>query len=829
MMKKSNSKQILEIQGLKKYFTNGNVINKAVNNVSFNLHEGEIVGLIGESGSGKTTVGRSLLRLYDDFNGFVMLDGKVISGKRISRAQTKFLRKNIQMIFQDPHASLNGQKNIYSTLKEPLIVNGIIKNQIKDIFKDWVEIKENYFYSFQEKYKQLRLQNLLSINTLAHDFFHSWAEKVKEWKIDDNLSAEDNFNSYFSYLEEKQNMESLIVNNLYQNTDELMNFYFEKQSDFRNMNLDIDESELKAARDHYFKTIKLSKMTLRQYNSAQKIKVWQREIKDIIKNKKDEKATNVNTFNNFIVEFKKDAKIYRNSKIISTKLNTYTHNIKNELLSKKMNKVTKLMKHQLRYLHYSEARAAIAKLQEYTKNFFSDHLSNIEYSPKIKKEITNVIEEKFNFNFDDFIALNAKNINDYHTKINELETKIKQNSTMSSSNKKYASKEDIEQARLAYEKAKKFNQEMIDEYIIKHKERIAELDLKIEQANEEYKFLKGLQDLTNTGIDNAHKQFIQYLKQKGLEIKQAYKEAKKAKSPETNSLKMKLFEHNKMTNLYISKVKNKLLTLKSFQIEAKYLNKDVNAIKILLGINNSRAVDFNSVKFMKFISGNIIAKILIKNLLIKTTIYKSLEDVGLLKQFAYRYPHEFSGGQRQRIVIARALITQPKVIVADEPIASLDISIQAQVVNLLKDLCEKKNIGMIFIAHDLSMIEYIADRVEIMHYGKIVESGSTQKVYEKPVHPYTINLFKAIPKISNANEKFENISFELDYFKGQEYPNVPELYQVEDEHFVYGTYEQTSQWAKPLNLKANKINANSQANKLEANKHAFKWAYLNND
>lgn len=100
---------------------------------------------------------------------------------------------------------------------------------------------------------------------------------------------------------------------------------------------------------------------------------------------------------------------------------------------------------------------------------------------------------------------------------------------------------------------------------------------------------------------------------------------------------------------------------------------------------------------------------------------------------------------------------------------------------------------MIFIAHDLSMIEYIADRVQIMHYGKIVESGKTEKVYSKPIHPYTINLFKAIPKISNANEKFENISFELDYFKGQQYPNSPESYQVEDDHFIYGTQTQVEQ------------------------------------
>ncbi|WP_282459122.1 ATP-binding cassette domain-containing protein, partial [Mycoplasmopsis arginini] len=125
------NKPILEIQSLKKYFSNAGIVNKAVDDISFSVNKGEIVGLIGESGSGKTTVGRSLMRLYEDFNGFVTLDGKVISGRRISRSRTKFLRKNIQMIFQDPHASLNGQKNIYSTLKEPLIVNGIIKNKIK--------------------------------------------------------------------------------------------------------------------------------------------------------------------------------------------------------------------------------------------------------------------------------------------------------------------------------------------------------------------------------------------------------------------------------------------------------------------------------------------------------------------------------------------------------------------------------------------------------------------------------------------------------------------------------------------------------------------------
>ncbi|SYV97640.1 ABC transporter ATP-binding protein, partial [Mycoplasmopsis edwardii] len=132
-----SKKTILEITNLKKFFVNKGHVNKAVDDVTFDVKEGEIVGLIGESGSGKTTIGRSLLRLYDDFNGFVRLDGKLISGKKISRKTRKFMRKNIQMIFQDPMAALNGQNTIFSILKEPLIVNKIIKNKVKEINKNW--------------------------------------------------------------------------------------------------------------------------------------------------------------------------------------------------------------------------------------------------------------------------------------------------------------------------------------------------------------------------------------------------------------------------------------------------------------------------------------------------------------------------------------------------------------------------------------------------------------------------------------------------------------------------------------------------------------------
>ena len=122
-----------------------------------------------------------------------------------------------------------------------------------------------------------------------------------------------------------------------------------------------------------------------------------------------------------------------------------------------------------------------------------------------------------------------------------------------------------------------------------------------------------------------------------------------------------------------------------------------------------------------------------------------LEIVGLNRDHSNRYPHEFSGGQRQRIGIARALAVQPKFIIADEPISALDVSIQAQVVNLMKQLQKDKGLTYLFIAHDLSMVKYISDRIGVMHWGKMVEIGTADEVYNQPLHDYTRSLLSAIP------------------------------------------------------------------------------------
>lgn len=170
-----------------------------------------------------------------------------------------------------------------------------------------------------------------------------------------------------------------------------------------------------------------------------------------------------------------------------------------------------------------------------------------------------------------------------------------------------------------------------------------------------------------------------------------------------------------------------------------------------------------------------------------------LAKVGLAPEHATRYPHQFSGGQRQRIGIARALIMNPKLIIADECISALDVSIQAQVVNLMKDIQQETGTAYLFIAHDLSMVKYISDRIGVLHLGHLLETGTTDEIFENPIHPYTKSLLSAIPtpnpivEKTRSAESYDYATSGIDYTLGTEH-------HVGGTHYVKCTDEEFAKW-----------------------------------
>ena len=170
-----------------------------------------------------------------------------------------------------------------------------------------------------------------------------------------------------------------------------------------------------------------------------------------------------------------------------------------------------------------------------------------------------------------------------------------------------------------------------------------------------------------------------------------------------------------------------------------------------------------------------------------------MDMVGLARRYANMYPHELDGGRRQRIGIARALSLNPKFIVCDEPVSALDVSIQAQVVNLMKDIQQETGTAYLFIAHDLSMVKYISDRIGVLHLGHLLETGTTDEIFENPIHPYTKSLLSAIPtpnpivEKTRAAESYDYATSGIDYTLGTEH-------HVGGTHYVKCTDEEFAKW-----------------------------------
>ncbi len=181
----------------------------------------------------------------------------------------------------------------------------------------------------------------------------------------------------------------------------------------------------------------------------------------------------------------------------------------------------------------------------------------------------------------------------------------------------------------------------------------------------------------------------------------------------------------------------------------------------------------------------------------EAAVSKALSDVGLLPEFASRFPHEFSGGQRQRIGIARSLIMEPEFIIADEPISALDVSIRAQVLNLMSKLQKERGLTYLFIAHDLSVMRFICDRIAVIHKGVIVELSETEKLFAHPLHPYTRALLSAIPMPDPESER-EKVLEVYDPSCHHYETDKPAWTEIEPGHFIMANREELAEYRKQL-------------------------------
>lgn len=299
-------------------------------------------------------------------------------------------------------------------------------------------------------------------------------------------------------------------------------------------------------------------------------------------------------------------------------------------------------------------------------------------------------------------------------------------------------------------------------------------------------------------------------------IKTLKHELKKEIATQKENIKLAKIDQKKCDKIYSAKLVNQLKAelqekreQTSSQDEREKLEKDY-ALKIQIA-KKERLVNEIQMIFQDPIASldprMTVREIIAEGLIIKgikdkeyidERVCEALEKVGLVREHANRYPHEFSGGQRQRIGVARSVIMNPSVIIADEPVSALDVSIQAQVINLLNEVRNELGLTIMFIAHDLSVIKYFSDRIGVMYFGKLVELATSDELFAHPLHPYTRSLLSAIPLPDPVYEKKRkrivyNPIAEHDYSKEQ-----PSMREITEGHFIMCNTEEFEKYKKQL-------------------------------
>ena len=767
-------KKILKIENLNKFFVNRNNYKIALDNISFDVTEGDFLGIIGESGSGKTTLGRTIIRLNDATSGKIKLFNKNISNKKISKQENLTICRSMQMIFQDPLSSLNPKMNILKIISEPIVINKSLKKEnIKiidsrhktnflfeyEILSGLAKNKYEKLYEYYVEYKKIINETITKIDDFKFTNNDSWTESFSD--------LETTFDHYI--MSQKPVIE--IINKMYENAKKIIKAY-----------------------DKKVKTNDLDPIYSKYIEYANNL--------DEAKADFGNKENSINNLKKKFNKIKKDIAFFKSNRLVKSEIKDLKIHIK---LNSNGMKIAKTKRdYNFKKILLIRDRLKLGILDDFLnfENVDEENLIN-EY-----RNIRDIIDEFFK---NEFIRIFNDNISEnYEEKMSSIDYDLIKKEIENNLSKSLIDFKN--KLQMIDEKNK-----IIINVLLSEKTMIAEeiSKLKLKKKKQEKTFyssesyiqknndFKKIKEELNLIRKEKHKKHNEFIHKSLAELKEKIK-------IESNEVKTRKNFLSKRLNILIKEliaIRPTDLANFSKKDASQVIKKNTKSMKEQLKnkMSSFKLIDFEFTKILEhyFIEERICSSNRSKlffyrndflKIMILEKVFELLESVGLKKEHAYRYPHEFSGGQRQRIVIARALINDPKIIIADEAISALDVSIQAQVVNMMKELCDKRDVTFLFIAHDISMVHYICNKVIIMHNGKIVEKGSTNKIFKNPIHPYTQSLLKAVPELWKMDVDLSLFGDNSNYSESYSISNKPYFMKVENDHEVLATKEQFDKW-----------------------------------
>lgn len=728
-----NNKVILDVKDLRQHFRVGSgkrrINVKAVDGISFQVHEGEVFGLVGESGCGKTTTGRTIIKLYKPTDGIVEYNGKIIgAGFSGNLRRISILKSDAKLAIIKEDEYKYKRYTLNEEYKKLINNEKTILSKLKSKF---IEDKKDVNY-FNENIKTEKLvaksQFKLEVSELKHD-------KVKEidlLKLSPEKKNDHNYKMTIEAAKKRFNLKASYLPESLLSKEERVEQYniFKKE--------------------YYMELILIENQYLRRlfrYNQHKYLTVANK-LYNFRLNKPE-------LFNNEIISEAEEKLSDLKTIIPEAHIEIDKDSIKREISEIEKNYRNEVSLLETNYKNIIEKLNSQFKSSEELKPKFDKiHADYTSQSEKVKTKITS-------------LKLELK------SKLNDLKENKKSNPDLFKVDKE------------------------------KQQEIKAKLKVEVKKEKEEISKLKKLNKISETEEERAIR--IDTVNK----LTEIYNNKKTDYLNKINTLKSEMVENDNAT--LTKKLEELELDFKRYEIEAKLEIKKAEIKNSYAGVMSQLQMIFqdpvsslNPRKTVKEIisEGLIIQGIKDKDY-ISEKVAESLKLVGLAPEHASRYPHEFSGGQRQRIGIARALIVNPKFIIADEPISALDVSIQAQIINLLKDLKEELGLTILFIAHDLSVVKYFSNRIAVMYFGKIVEQATAEQLFANPLHPYTKSLLSAIPQPDPLSEQ-TRVREPYDPSIHNYSVDKPEMIEITQGHFIYANKAEVSKYKKELEEKGAK-------------------------